>query len=33
MKFACPSAVLRQGTTNYGATETAQPWGDAVAEA
>jgi gamma-glutamyltranspeptidase/glutathione hydrolase len=33
MKFACPSVVMRQGTTNSGATETAQPWGDAVAEA
>ena len=26
-------AVMRQGTTNFGAAETAQPWGDAVAEA
>lgn len=33
MKFACPSAVLRDGDTNSGATEIAQPWGDAVAEA
>jgi gamma-glutamyltranspeptidase / glutathione hydrolase len=33
MKFACPSVVMRQGATNSGATETAQPWGDAVAEA
>jgi gamma-glutamyltranspeptidase/glutathione hydrolase len=32
MKFACPSAVLRDGATNSGATESAQPWGDAVAE-
>jgi gamma-glutamyltranspeptidase / glutathione hydrolase len=32
MKFACPSVVMRQGTTNSGATESAQPWGDAVAE-
>jgi gamma-glutamyltranspeptidase/glutathione hydrolase len=32
MKFACPSAVLREGTTNSGATEIFQPWGDAVAE-
>ncbi|NEW95675.1 gamma-glutamyltransferase [Rhodopseudomonas sp. BR0G17] len=32
MKFACPSVVLRQETTNSGATEIAQPWGDAVAE-
>jgi len=33
MKFACPSVVLRDGETNSGATESAQPWGDAVAEA
>jgi gamma-glutamyltranspeptidase/glutathione hydrolase len=33
MKFACPSIVMRQGATNSGATESAQPWGDAVAEA
>ena len=33
MKFACPSVVLRDGETNSGATEIAQPWGDAVAEA
>ncbi len=32
MKFACPSIVLRHGDTNFGATELAQPWGDAVAE-
>jgi len=32
MKFACPSLVLRDGTTNSGATEPFQPWGDAVAE-
>ncbi|WP_346296436.1 gamma-glutamyltransferase [Rhodopseudomonas sp. P1] len=32
MKFACPSVVLRDGTSNSGATEIAQPWGDAVAE-
>jgi gamma-glutamyltranspeptidase / glutathione hydrolase len=32
MKFACPSIVLRDGDTNSGATEPAQPWGDAVAE-
>ena len=31
-KFACPSVVLREGGTNYGATETFQPWADAVAE-
>jgi gamma-glutamyltranspeptidase/glutathione hydrolase len=31
MKFACPSAVLRDGSTNQGATETFQPWADAVA--
>lgn len=33
MKFACPSAVLRDGETNSGAVEIFQPWGDAVAEA
>jgi gamma-glutamyltranspeptidase/glutathione hydrolase len=33
MKFACPSVVLRDGGTNSGATEMAQPWADAVAEA
>ena len=32
MKFACPSVVLRQEETNSGATESAQPWGDAVAQ-
>jgi gamma-glutamyltranspeptidase/glutathione hydrolase len=32
MKFACPSVVLREGATNSGASEVAQPWGDAVAE-
>jgi gamma-glutamyltranspeptidase/glutathione hydrolase len=32
MKFACPSVVMRKGTQNSGATESAQPWGDAVAE-
>ena len=32
MKFACPSVVMREGSTNSGATETAQPWGDAVAQ-
>jgi gamma-glutamyltranspeptidase/glutathione hydrolase len=32
MKFACPSVVLRDGATNSGATESAQPWGDAVAQ-
>jgi gamma-glutamyltranspeptidase / glutathione hydrolase len=31
-KFACPSVVLRSGETNSGATETFQPWADAVAE-
>jgi gamma-glutamyltranspeptidase/glutathione hydrolase len=31
-KFACPSGVLRTGTTNFGATEIASPWADAVAE-
>jgi len=33
MKFACPSVVMREGGSNSGATEIAQPWGDAVAEA
>jgi gamma-glutamyltranspeptidase/glutathione hydrolase len=33
MKFACPSLVLRDGTVNSGATESFQPWSDAVAEA
>ncbi|ABE38001.1 gamma-glutamyltransferase 1. Threonine peptidase. MEROPS family T03 [Rhodopseudomonas palustris BisB5] len=33
MKFACPSVVLREGVSNSGATEIAQPWGDAVSEA
>lgn len=32
LKFACPSMVQRDGTTNSGATEPFQPWGDAVAE-
>jgi gamma-glutamyltranspeptidase/glutathione hydrolase len=32
MKFACPSAVLRDGQTNSGATEIFQPWAEAVAE-
>ena len=31
MKFACPSAVLRKGSSNSGATEIATPWADAVA--
>src|SRR5262249_24282961 len=31
-KYACPSVVLREGTTNLGATDTFQPWADAVAE-
>lgn len=31
LKFACPSAVLRDGTTNQGATEIFNPWSDAVA--
>jgi gamma-glutamyltranspeptidase / glutathione hydrolase len=33
MKFACPSVVLREGSTNFGATEIAQPWGEAVTQA
>ena len=32
-KFACPSGVLRAGATNWGATEIASPWADAVSEA
>jgi len=32
MKFACPSAVLRDGDTNSGVTEIFQPWAEAVAE-
>jgi gamma-glutamyltranspeptidase/glutathione hydrolase len=31
-KFACPSGVLRDAGTNFGATEIASPWADAVAE-
>ena len=31
MKFACPSAVARDGDINSGATEIAQPWADAIA--
>jgi len=31
-KYACPSVVLRDGATNHGATDTFQPWADAVAE-
>ncbi|RFC64166.1 gamma-glutamyltransferase [Fulvimarina endophytica] len=31
--FACPSAVMREGSENSGATEIAAPWADAVAEA
>ncbi len=30
-RFACPSAVMRVAGTNHGATETFQPWADAVA--
>lgn len=33
MKFACPSAVLRDGATNSGAAEIGHPWSEAVAEA
>jgi gamma-glutamyltranspeptidase / glutathione hydrolase len=29
--FACPAGVLREGDTNWGATEPLSPWGDAVA--
>ena len=32
-KFACPSGVLRSGARNFGATEIASPWADAVAQA
>ncbi|MEH2531944.1 gamma-glutamyltranspeptidase/glutathione hydrolase [Bradyrhizobium sp. AZCC 1588] len=32
MKFACPSAVLRDGETNSGATEPFHAWSEAVAE-
>jgi gamma-glutamyltranspeptidase/glutathione hydrolase len=31
-KFACPSGVLREGGTNWGATEICSPWADAVGE-
>jgi gamma-glutamyltranspeptidase/glutathione hydrolase len=31
-KFACPSAVLRRGSINWGATEIASPWADAAGE-
>jgi len=31
-KFACPSAVLRVGNTNWGATEIGSAWADAVGE-
>jgi gamma-glutamyltranspeptidase/glutathione hydrolase len=31
-KFACPSGVLRGGSTNWGATEIASPWADAAGE-
>jgi gamma-glutamyltranspeptidase/glutathione hydrolase len=31
-KFACPSGVLREGQTNWGGTEIASPWADAVSE-
>ena len=29
-KFACPSGVLRTGSTNWGATEIGSPWADAA---
>jgi gamma-glutamyltranspeptidase / glutathione hydrolase len=32
-KFACPSGVLRSGARNFGTTEIASPWADAVAQA
>ncbi len=31
MKFACPSAVMREDRVNSGATEIVQPWADAIA--
>jgi gamma-glutamyltranspeptidase/glutathione hydrolase len=31
-KFACPSGVLREGRTNWGATEIGSPWADAAGE-
>jgi gamma-glutamyltranspeptidase/glutathione hydrolase len=31
-KFACPSGVLRSATLNFGATEIASPWADAVVQ-
>jgi gamma-glutamyltranspeptidase/glutathione hydrolase len=31
-KFACLSAVLRQGDMNFGAVDPTHPWGDPVAE-
>ena len=31
-KFACPSAVMRSGSSNWGATEIASPWADAAGE-
>jgi len=31
-KFACPSGVLRNGSSNWGATEIASPWADAAGE-
>jgi gamma-glutamyltranspeptidase/glutathione hydrolase len=31
-KFAVPSGVLRSGALNFGATELASPWADAVAQ-
>jgi gamma-glutamyltranspeptidase/glutathione hydrolase len=30
--FACPAGVERAGGLNFGCTETASPWGDAVGE-
>jgi len=32
-KFACPSSVLRTGSTNWGATEPGSPWSDTACEA
>ena len=30
--FACPTAVMRRGGTNFGMTEIMSPWGDAVSQ-
>lgn len=33
LAYACPSAVLRKGSENQGASEVMHPWSDAVSEA